>query len=126
MLSCMWDILMLEPVEEWYLKLAVEDPVTAKLVANALYHLSRTGPLEGRPLVDKIKGSRIHNLKGLRPGSSGRTEIRMLFVFDPKRQAVILVAGDKSGQWNDWYRKNIPIAEERYLDYLQHGKDGEA
>ena len=50
----------------------------------------------------------------------------MLFVFDPKRQAVILVAGDKSGQWNDWYRKNIPIAEERYLDYLQHGKDGEA
>lgn len=47
----------------------------------------------------------------------------MLFVFDPGRQAVFLVAGDKSGQWDSWYRKNIPLAEKRYQDYLSNRED---
>lgn len=38
----------------------------------------------GRPLVDTIKGSRHKNMKELRPGSAGRSEIRILFAFDPK------------------------------------------
>jgi hypothetical protein len=38
----------------------------------------------------------------------------MLFVFDPARQAVLLVAGDKAGNWETWYRDNLPIAEQRY------------
>ncbi|MFV2195737.1 type II toxin-antitoxin system RelE/ParE family toxin [Nocardiopsis sp. LOL_012] len=84
------------------------------------------GPDLRRPLVDEIKDSRIHNLKELRPGSSGRSEIRILFAFDPERQTVFLVAGDKSGQWNKWYRKNIPTAEQRYLEYLQHREENEA
>ncbi|ORT61748.1 type II toxin-antitoxin system RelE/ParE family toxin [Streptomyces sp. CB03238] len=41
----------------------------------------------------------------------------MLFVFDADRKAVILVAGDKSGQWNHWYQANIPVAEKRYEQY---------
>jgi len=49
--------------------------------------------------VDRITGSELHNLKELRPGSAGKTEIRILFIFDPQRQAVLLVAGDKSGNW---------------------------
>jgi hypothetical protein len=123
MFSCMWKIFMLEPVEEWFFKITQDDPVTAKLVLNALEHLQNRGPREGRPLVDRIKGSRIHNLKELRPGSSKNTEVRMLFVFDPDRQAVFLVAGDKSGQWDSWYRKNIPLAEKRYRDYLDNRED---
>ncbi|MFE9847184.1 type II toxin-antitoxin system RelE/ParE family toxin [Streptomyces sp. NPDC005576] len=41
------------------------------------------GPVLGRPLVDTIKGSVLPNLKELRPGSAGTTEVRLVFVFDP-------------------------------------------
>jgi len=44
--------------------------------------------------------------------SAGRSEIRILFVFDPWRQVVLLVAGDKAGDWRGWYRKAIPRAEQ--------------
>jgi len=43
-------------------------------------------------------------MKELRPGSAGRSEIRVLFVFDPWQQIVLLVAGDKAGDWRGWYR----------------------
>ena len=65
----------------------------------------------GRPLVDTITASKIKNLKELRPGSSGTSEIRILFVFDPWRSAILLLAGDKSGRWNRWYAEAIPRAE---------------
>ena len=57
------------------------------------------------------------NLNELRPGSGRRSEIRMLFVFDPDREATILVAGDKAGRWSRWYHDAIPLAEQRYADY---------
>jgi hypothetical protein len=57
-------------------------------------------------------GNGLHNLKELRPGSSGRSEVRILFVFDPVRNAVLLVAGDKSGRWQEWYREAIPAAKQ--------------
>jgi hypothetical protein len=41
----------------------------------------------------------------------------MLFVFDPDRAAIFLVAGDKAGQWSRWYDEAIPLAEARYADY---------
>lgn len=40
-------------------------------------------------------------------------------MFDLRRNAVLLVAGDKAGQWAAWYRKAIPLAEERYELYLK-------
>ncbi|WP_241480274.1 type II toxin-antitoxin system RelE/ParE family toxin [Nocardiopsis halotolerans] len=76
--------------------------------------------------MGRTKGGRIHNLKELRPGSSGNTEVRMLFVLDPARQAVFLVAGDESGQRNEWYQKNVPVAERRYLGYLRQREDEQA
>lgn len=81
------------------------------------------GPELGRPLADRIHGSKLHNLKELRPGSAGRSEVRILFVFDPRRNAVLLVAGDKSGKWTEWYRQAIPLAEARYEAYLK--EDGQ-
>ncbi|WP_443067250.1 type II toxin-antitoxin system RelE/ParE family toxin [Streptomyces sp. NBC_01423] len=60
------------------------------------------GPTLGRPLVDRIKGAEQHHMKELRPGSAGGGEIRILFVFDPMRRAVLLVAGDKAGDWQGW------------------------
>jgi hypothetical protein len=61
-------------------------------------------------------------MKELRPPSSGRTEIRILLVFDPYRSAVLLVAGDKSGQWKTWYRSAVPEAERLYENYLDERK----
>jgi hypothetical protein len=81
--------------------------------------LERSGPGQGRPLVDSITASRITNMKELRPPSSGTSEIRILFVFDPWRSAILLVAGDKSGQWSRWYRQAIPEAEQIYGTYLK-------
>jgi hypothetical protein len=64
-------------------------------------------------LVDSVKGSRHSNMKELRPGSTGRTEIRVLFAFDEELQAVLLVGGDKSEDWSGWYKTNVPIADDR-------------
>lgn len=68
---------------------------------------------------DRIAGSRPHNLKELRPGSSGTAEVRILFIFDPARNAVLLAAGDKSGRWDRWYQDAIPAAEAAYEAYLK-------
>lgn len=108
-----WSIVLLEEVLDWYDVLVDEDTETAECLEAAFDLLAQVGPSLGRPLVDSITGSRIGNPKELRPASSSRSEIRILFVFDPQRQAVVLVAGDKAGRWSRRYRENIPIAELR-------------
>ena len=109
-------------VEGFLDELYDSDRVSHQLVNQAILVLERNGPAEGRPLVDTITASRIANLKELRPPSAGRTEIRILLVFDPWRSAILLVAGDKSGQWTRWYRTAIPRAEQFYDDYLAERK----
>jgi hypothetical protein len=99
--------------------LRTRDPVTRGLVAEAIDRLLDEGPALGRPLADRVNGSRLHNLKELRPGSSGNSKVRILFIFDPVRNAVLLVAGDKSGRWQEWYMQAIPAAEAAYEQYLK-------
>jgi hypothetical protein len=99
------------------------DRETHRLVNQAILVLERNGPAEGRPLVDTVTASRIINMKELRPSSVGRTEIRILFVFDPWRSAILLLAGDKSGQWQRWYRHAIPDAEQVYARYLKERQE---
>jgi hypothetical protein len=74
--------------------------------------------------VDTVTASRIANMKELRPPSAGRSEVRILLVFDPWRSAVLLVAGDKSGQWSQWYRTAIPQSERLYDDYIAEREKG--
>jgi hypothetical protein len=100
------------------------DPVSHRLVNQAILVLERDGPAEGRPLVDTVTASRIANMKELRPPSAGRSEVRILLVFDPWRSAVLLVAGDKSGRWSQWYRTAIPQAEQLYDDYQAEREKG--
>jgi hypothetical protein len=61
----------------------------------------------------------LPNLKELRPGSTGGSEVRLLFVFDPERRAVFLVGGDKSGKWSDWHKTAILRAEDAYAEHLR-------
>jgi hypothetical protein len=123
-----WDVVLHEDVDTWFARLCEEDPESADLIEEAIDHLAREGPRLGRPLVDRIKGSRHHNMKELRPASSGASEVRILFAFDPHRQAILLIAGDKSGDWRGWYERNVPLADRRFDEHLAeldtpNGKD---
>lgn len=99
------------------------DEETFDLIAAALAFLKEQGPGSGRPLVDTVVGSRHNNMKELRPGSSGRSEVRILFALDPKRRAILLVAGDKQGAWSRWYKRNIPVADDRYDMHVEALKE---
>jgi hypothetical protein len=78
-----WDIYQTDEVAAWLRELQDSDPKTADLVDDAIYTLSRSGPALGRPLVDTITNSKIANLKELRPGSRGRSEVRILNATTP-------------------------------------------
>lgn len=106
-------------VGEWLSSL---DDRSLEQVVAAIEILQDRGPSLGRPLVDTVTASRHRNMKELRPGSAGRSELRILFAFDPHRQAILLVAGDKAGSWSRWYRTHIPLADDlldEHLDRLQ-------
>ncbi len=113
-----WEILLTPEVEAFPDGLYESDRVSHQLVNQAILVLERNGPAEGRPLADTITASRVASMKELRPPSAGRSEIRIVLVFDPWRSAILLVAGDKSGQWGKWYRTAIPRAEQLYDDHL--------
>ncbi len=113
-----WDVYLTGEVDKWLNDLSVADPDSYLQVVAGIDVLSEVGPSLGRPLVDRVKGSRLHGMKELRPGSAGRSEIRVLFVFDPWRSAILLVGGDKSGNWSSWYQRAIQRAERLYVEYL--------
>ena len=76
------------------------------------------GRRSGRPTVDTIELSRHSNMKELRYASKG--QLRVLFAFDPRRMAILLIGGDKSDNdpaspaWNAWYDDYIPRADDLY------------
>ena len=109
-----WDIEFHSAFETWADHLAQPD---AEALLAALRILRDEGPALGRPLVDSVVGSRHKNMKELRPGSTGRTEVRALFAFDKRRRAILLVGGDKSEDWRGWYDLNIPIADDRFDEH---------
>lgn len=81
--------------------------------------LKAFGPALGRPRVDTLKGSVHANMKELR-FSAADGEWRVAFAFDPKRRAVLLVAGDKSGgSQARFYRRLIAKADERFTDWIE-------
>jgi hypothetical protein len=108
-----WDVFFTEPAEEWILGLDDQD---YEAMMAAIELLEDHGPALGRPAVDRIKGSRHHNLKELR---SFGGFLRALFAFDPKRRAIVLLGGDKTDAWVGWYEHNIPLADDLYDEHLR-------
>ncbi len=102
--------------ERWYMRLGPRD---AERIAAAFDELERRGPALGRPFADSIRGSRHHNMKELR---SIGGNLRALFAFDSSRRAVVLVGGDKTGDWKGWYRRSIPRADALYDQHLSSGR----
>src|SRR6201996_4233010 len=85
-----WEIYQTDEVAAWIADLRRTDPQAAEKVEAAVDVLAEYGPTLGRPLVDTLTGSKLANLKELRPR---QTNIRVLFVFDPWRSAILLLTG---------------------------------
>lgn len=108
-----WVINLTAEVTDWYMALDAED---ASLVEQAIDQLAAEGPGLGRPRADQITGSRHHNMKELRAGT-----FRILFIFDPNREALLLVAWDKrSAGWTRSYKEAIKRAEALYDEHLRY------
>lgn len=105
-----WEVLYTDLFEDWWNSLNEDDQVHLSAYVEML---EESGPNLGRPAVDLMKTSRHHNMKELRPKT-----MRVLFAFDPNRDAILLIGGDKDRDWSGWYTEMVPIADELYDQHL--------
>jgi len=104
--------------EAWFLWLSDAD---GRAVARGVGLLEARGAALGFPYSSAIQGSRFA-LRELRVQSAGRP-LRVIYAFDPKRQAVLLVGGDKTGDAR-FYERMIRKAEGLWLEYLKEQEGG--
>ena len=102
-----WEIEYTVQFGDWFWEL---DAVEQDTIVAAVEILGTQGPGLGHPLVDTIKGSRHANMKELRPRGGN---LRILFAFDPRRMAILLIGGDKTNRWEAWYRSAVRLIPER-------------
>ena len=96
---------------------ALDEKLQDELLAHAKL-LAEFGPNLGRPTVDTLKGTSHANMKEMRFNWMGDVWC-VAFAFDPKRQAVLLVGGDKSGvDQKRFYKRLISVADNRYSQHL--------
>jgi len=112
-----WEVEYTDEFEVWWGQLSEDDQDRIRATVEIL---EEAGPVLGRPLVDTLEGSRLPNMKELRPRGG---HLRVLFAFDPRRVAILLLGGDKSGRWKAWYAEAIPAAEQLYEEHLAQLRD---
>lgn len=110
----MWRVEYTDEFETWWMNLAPAEQ--ASLEAGVVL-LERFGPSLSRPMADTVKGSRHSNMKELRTQCKGRP-LRTFFAFDPRRTAILLIGGDKTGD-DRFYQRMIPLADDLYDAYLE-------
>lgn len=114
-----WNIKQTEEFQDWFDKAGkkLQDAIVENVEV-----LKQLGPNLGRPKADTLKGSQITNLKELR-FSVGAKVIRVFYVFDPDRNGVLLVGGDKAGSGDkQFYDQMIDKSEKIYTKYLEERK----
>lgn len=107
-----WEVEYTDQFEDWWKTLDAHEQASLDVAVEAL-EVHGTGL--GRPFVDSIKGSRHRNMKELRPVGG---YVRVLFAFDPRRMAILLIGGDKLNRWRSWYDEMLPVADELYEEHL--------
>jgi hypothetical protein len=103
-----YEIEFLDEFELWWNSLSGG---VQESVGRSVRLLEELGPRLGRPHVDTLKGSKHPHMKELRIRHRGDA-YRVLFAFDPRRVAVLLLGGRKGG--GSWYDKTIPAADKLY------------
>ncbi len=109
-----WDVRFDAGFLAWFTGLteALQDEILAHVGL-----LRERGPQLGRPYVDTVEGSAFTNMKELRVQFRG-DPWRILFAFDPRRAAILLIGGNKRGN-KRWYKTHLPIADERFRRHLE-------
>ena len=110
----MWEVEVTDQFVDWWSTLS---EAQREAVTDRVDLLAERGPDLGRPVVDRIHSSRHQSMKELRAATGGA--LRVLFSFDPRRQAILLLGGDKTGEWIDWYVWAVPLADDLYDEYLR-------
>jgi len=109
----MWEVEFTDEFGEWWYLLDAEEQES---IAASVELLRQLGPHLARPHVDAIHSSRHSNMKELRTQHHGRP-LRTLFAFDPRRCAILLIGGDKTGV-DRFYDRLIPVADRLYDAHL--------
>jgi hypothetical protein len=109
-----WTVLFDEEFAEWLQ--SVDEGLRIRIVAHVDL-LEERGPNLGRPRVDTVKGSTYPNMKELTIQYGG-LPWRILFAFDPNRDAILLFGGMKAGN-KRWYQEHVPIADQRFKRHLE-------
>ena len=115
-----WQVEGTDEFAGWFLDLNEDEQVDVGRVVELLVE---HGPALPFPFSSGIAGARHRHMRELRIQHRGRP-YRVLYAFDPRRAAIPLLGGGKTG--NDrWYDENIPVTDDRYDDYLRElKKDG--
>jgi hypothetical protein len=113
-----WEVVYTDEFESWWNGLTEDEQIS---VNRKVLLLQQRGPALPRPHADVIHSSRFPNMKELRVQHEGRP-YRVLFIFDPQRNAVLLIGGDKTGN-DHWYEEYVPKADAIYTKYLEEEKD---
>jgi len=109
-----WNVEYTDEFGAWWDTLTA---VERKSLAASVGLLMEKGPQLGFPHSTAIMGSRHEHMRELRTQTSGRP-FRTLYAFDPRRTAILLIGGDKTGN-NRWYEEFIPVADRLYDDHLK-------
>ena len=109
-----WEIEYTDEFGSWWASLSEEEQVS---VDASVRLLEERGPTLGFPHSSGINGSRHGHMRELRTQHGGRP-FRTLYAFDPRRNAILLIGGDKTGD-NRWYETHVPIADDLYDEHLQ-------
>lgn len=109
-----WEIEFTDEFEAWWNTLSIAEQESVRASVKLL---GEFGPKLGYPHTSGVVGSRHSHMRELRVQHAGRP-YRLLFAFDPRRCAILLIGGDKTG--NDrWYEQNVPIADRLYDEHLE-------
>jgi len=103
--------------EEWYADLTADEQLALN---ESIGLLEQYGPALGRPHADSLRTSRFPSMKELRTQVGGRP-LRTFFSFDPRRSAILLVGGNKTGD-DRFYERMVPVADRLYAKYLEELK----
>jgi hypothetical protein len=109
-----WEIEYTEEFEDWWNEMPAE---AQDGIAPSVELLAKFGPGLSFPHTSAIQSSRHDHLRELRIQYKGRP-IRILYAFDPRRAAILLLGGDKTGQ-DRWYEKSVPLADKLYDQHLK-------
>jgi hypothetical protein len=108
-----WLVEVTDEFTAWWDTLTEEEKVDIYAVEQLLEDRGPTLPF---PYSSGINGSRHSHMRELRVQHDGRP-YRILYAFDPRRAAILLLGGDKTGD-DSWYDKTVPKADDLYDTHL--------